>query len=149
MTDSSSPPGQPPSGRLPPKRPYLLRALHEWMTDNDLTPHVVIAADEAGVHVPRQHVEEGRILLNISYTATRGLSMGNEELGFEARFGGTPFRVTAPMRAVLGIYARESGEGLVFPPEEYEGGEPPSDGGDPPQPDPPQPPSRPNLKIVR
>lgn len=129
-----------------PKRPYLLRALHEWMTDNGLTPHVVIAADEAGVLVPRQHVEEGRILLNISYSATRGLSMGNEELSFEARFGGTPFRVTAPMRAVLGIYARESGEGLVFPPEEY-GGEEPPPGGD--SPEPPQPPSRPNLKIVR
>lgn len=151
------------------KRPYLLRALHEWMTDNSLTPHLAVSADLPGVQVPRQFVEDGRIVLNVSYSATRGLVLGNDEVSFEARFSGTPFRVRVPMPAVLGIYARESGEGLVFALDEYEDGPspdtpppgPPSPGsGAPgsresgsqepgPQGPPDPPPTRPTLKIVK
>lgn len=132
--------------RLPPKRPYLLRALYQWMTDNGQTPHLVVDATLRGVAVPEEHVEEGRIVLNVSYSATQQLEMGNEEIVFQARFGGTPRRLRVPVAAVLGIYARESGEGLVFPAEEY-ALVPPSSGPDEP---PEQPaPGRPTLRVVR
>ena len=128
------------------------------MTDNSLTPHLVVNVDMPGVQVPRQSVEEGRIVLNVSYSATRGLVLGNDEVSFEARFGGTPFRVRVPLPAVLGLYARESGEGLVFALDEYEdepSDKPPSPDSDspdsqpPPDPDAPAPSPRPTLKIVR
>lgn len=131
-----------------PKRPYLLRALFDWMTDNGLTPHLVVAADGPGVEVPRQFVEDGRIILNISPSATVGLAIGNDEITFNARFGGTPHRVRIPLASVLGIYARESGEGLVFPPDEYPGGESGPDTGDTP-PRQPDPPGRPRLKVIK
>jgi stringent starvation protein B len=97
-----------------PQRPYLVRAMHEWMSDTGLTPHILVDASLAGVEVPQQHVENGRIVLNVSYSATRDLELGNDQVCFEARFSGTPRRITVPITAVLGIYARESGEGLIF-----------------------------------
>lgn len=134
---------------LPPKRPYLLRALHQWMTDNNQTPHLVVDATHAGVAVPQEHVQNGRITLNLSYSATSNLAMGNDDISFDARFGGTARRVFIPVRAVLGIYARESGEGLVFPPEEYAAE--PAAGPGKPDPDPAGPPAprRPGLKVVK
>lgn len=97
-----------------PQRPYLLRAMHEWMSDTGLTPYILVDALLSDVTVPQQHVENGKIVLNVSYSATRGLELGNDQITFEARFAGTPHRVIVPISAVLGIYARESGEGLIF-----------------------------------
>ena len=96
------------------KRPYLLRAMHEWMSDNGLTPHVVVDALHDGVEVPVEHVQNGKIILNVSYAATEGLHLGNDALAFSARFGGVAYAVTVPADAILGIYARESGQGMVF-----------------------------------
>jgi stringent starvation protein B len=98
-----------------PRRPYLLRALHEWITDSGETPHIVVDATADGVVVPRQYVKDGKIVLNVSFTATQFLKLGNESVNFEARFGGVGFAVQVPVRAVLGIYARETGQGMIFP----------------------------------
>jgi len=96
------------------QRPYLVRAMHEWMTDTGKTPHLVIDATVAGVQVPTQHIHDDKIVLNCSYSATRNLELGNDEIEFEARFSGTPHRIRVPIEAVLGIYARESGQGMLF-----------------------------------
>ena len=96
------------------RRPYLVRAMHEWMTDNGQTPHIVVDATAAGVEVPAAYVKDGRIVLNVSWQATQGLRLGNDLIEFSARFGGVPNAVRLPAAAVLGIYARETGQGLVF-----------------------------------
>lgn len=124
------------------QRPYLIRAMHEWMVDNDLTPHIVADATCAGLVVPQEHVSDGKIILNVSHTATRGLSLGNDRIEFEARFAGTSRHLTVPVSAVLGIYARETGQGMIFSDEEPE---PPSDGPE----DPDDPTKRPKLKVVK
>lgn len=95
-------------------RPYLFRGLYEWLLDNQLTPHVIIAADLPGVEVPREQVQDGQLVLNISDTATRGLEISNDALSFSARFGGVPRQIYVPMAAVVAIYARENGAGMVF-----------------------------------
>jgi stringent starvation protein B len=97
-----------------PKRPYLLRAMHQWMTDSGHTPHVIVDADRPGVKVPRPYVKDGKIVLNISLSATQRLNLGNDHLELDARFGGAVFHVRVPVGAILGIYARETGEGMVF-----------------------------------
>ena len=88
------------------RRPYLLRAMHEWMTDNGQTPHLVIDAATAGVEALAGYVKDGRIILNVSWQATQGLKLGNEAIEFSARFGGASRHVQIPAQAVLGIYAR-------------------------------------------
>jgi stringent starvation protein B len=88
--------------------------MHEWMSDNGYTPHLVVDARRHGVRVPEQHVQDGKIILNVSHSATRGLSLGNEFVSFEARFGGVSRRLEIPVDAVLGIYARETGQGMIF-----------------------------------
>lgn len=95
-------------------RPYLLRAIYEWLLDNNLTPHLVVAADMPGVEVPSSHIENGQLVLNISPDACRGLLLGDEELTFSARFGGTPRQIRLPVDAVMAIYARENSLGMVF-----------------------------------
>lgn len=101
----------------------------DWISDNGETPHIVVDAAQDGVQVPSQHVRDGKVVLNIGGTATQGLSLGNEFVEFSARFGGVPFPVRIPLRAVLGIYARESGEGMIF--TDSAGDPPPgNDGGD-------------------
>jgi stringent starvation protein B len=100
---------------LKPRRPYLLRALHEWISDSGETPHIVVDAAAEGVVVPRQYVKDGKIVLNVSFSATSALKLGNDAVSFEARFGGASFQVHVPVRAVLGIYARETGQGMIFP----------------------------------
>lgn len=95
-------------------RPYLLRGLYEWLLDSHLTPHVIIAADLPGVEVPREQVQDGQLVLNISDTATRGLEITNDAMSFSARFGGVPRQIYIPMEAVIAIYARENGAGMVF-----------------------------------
>ena len=135
---------------MKPRRPYLLRALHEWITDSGSTPHIVVDATVDGVVVPRQHVKDGKIILNISYTATQMLKLGNEFVSFEARFGGATFGVHVPLRAVLGIYARETGQGMIFPegdadPDPTDG--PPAAG--PPEAKPAAASKRPKLQVVK
>lgn len=97
-----------------PTRPYLIRALYEWICDNGLTPHIIVDAAAPGLNVPPGHARDGRLVLNISPAATRQLTLGNDVLAFEARFGGVPTRLEIPPLAVLGIYARETGQGMVF-----------------------------------
>ena len=109
---------------VPPKRPYLLRAIHEWVSDSQHTPHVIIDADRPGVAVPRPFVKDGKIVLNLSLTATQNLSLGNEWIEFGARFAGVVHFIRVPIAAVLGIYARETGEGMVFSDQDL-GPEPP------------------------
>ena len=98
----------------PSKRPYLIRAMHEWMADNGHTPHIVVDAAADHVDVPSEHVKGGRIILNISESAAHNLALGNDAISFRARFGGVPFDVWVPTKAVLGIYARETGQGMIF-----------------------------------
>jgi len=114
-----------------PKRPYLLRAMHEWMTDNALTPHLVVDATSADLNISPEHVRDNKIVLNVSYAATRGLVIGNEAVAFEARFNGVPTALNVPMDSVLGIYARESGQGMVFSEESGPSGDDPDPGNGP------------------
>lgn len=95
-------------------RPYLARALYEWLLDNELTPYFVVDATLSGVEVPRQFVQNGQIVLNVAPTAVRDLFMENQAIGFNARFGGQPMQVMIPMPALIAIYARENGAGMVF-----------------------------------
>ena len=88
--------------------------MHEWMVDNGLTPHLVVDAKREGVKVPEAHVKDGKIVLNVSPSATRSLSLGNDFVRFEARFGGVSQGIEVPLAAVLGIYARENGQGMIF-----------------------------------
>lgn len=97
-----------------PQRPYLLRAMHAWITDNGQTPHLVVDAAVEGVHVPSQYVRDGKIVLNISHNAVTGLEIGNEAVTLQTRFSGAAYAVSVPVRAVLGIYARETGRGMIF-----------------------------------
>ncbi|MGE0482780.1 MAG: ClpXP protease specificity-enhancing factor [Gammaproteobacteria bacterium] len=95
-------------------RPYLLRAIYDWLVDGGLTPHLVVEVSGDDVRVPRQFVENGAIVLNVSPSAVRGLELGNEFVEFNARFAGTPHQVSVPISAVQAIYARENGQGLVL-----------------------------------
>ena len=88
--------------------------MHQWMTDGGLTPHVIVDAERDGVEVPRAYVKDGKIVLNVSYDATQRLELGNDWLEFDARFAGVAHHVRVPLSAVLGVYARDSGEGMVF-----------------------------------
>jgi stringent starvation protein B len=97
------------------RKPYLVRALHEWMGDSGLTPQLIVDATASGVNVPREHVHDGKIVLNLSAQAVRELNLGNEAITCSARFGGAPRELWLPMPAVLGIYAQETGEGVAFP----------------------------------
>ena len=96
-------------------RPYLLRALYEWIGDNDMTPHLLVDATCEGVQVPKAAVKDGRVVLNIAARAVAGLDMGNRELRFKARFGGVSHTVAVPMPAILAIYAQETGQGMMLP----------------------------------
>jgi stringent starvation protein B len=130
------------------RRPYLLRAMHEWISDSNQTPHIVVDASLEGVEVPRQYVQGGKIILNVSSNATSMLSLGNDLVRFRARFGAATYDVSVPIVAVLGIYARETGQGMIF-----------SEADTPPQP--PAPPSepaptttetkraKPTLKVIK
>lgn len=154
-------------------RPYLLRALYEWIADNSLTPHLLVDATRPNVQVPRHAVKDGRIVLNVAQRAVAGLEMTNELIRFSARFGGVSHAVSVPVSAVLAIYARENGQGMALPPESDDedaamempmdsaGDEGPSlelvqDSGDDVRPgpggdddEPPTPPRRGHLRIVK
>ncbi len=102
---------------MTPNRPYLLRAFFDWLLDNELTPHLVVDATQANVTVPTQFVNDGQIVLNIAPSAVVAFDMDLHHVGFNARFGGKPFQIYVPMSAVVAVYARENGAGMVFEPE--------------------------------
>lgn len=110
---------------MTPSRPYLVRALYEWIVDNGCTPYVLVDATAEGVDVPQQYVKNGQIVLNVSPSAVAELSITNEGMRFRGRFGGVAIDVLAPMGAVLGVYARENGQGMVFEPERPQPAPPP------------------------
>lgn len=124
-------------------RPYLIRALYEWIVDNGMTPHLMVDAGHPSAQVPPEYVEEGRIVLNASPSAVSGLVMDNDQVRFSARFGGVAREICMAPDAVLGVFARENGKGMLFP--EAEAGTDPDDtptpGGDGPK--------RPSLKVVK
>ena len=97
-------------------RPYLIRAIHEWCTDNGYTPHIAVRVDET-VQVPREFVQNGEIVLNVSYDATGAMQLGNDYIQFKARFGGVARDIVVPVSRVMAIYARENGQGMALPPE--------------------------------
>ena len=127
---------------MTPLKPYLIRSIYEWITDNDLTPHLLVNAEFPGVNLPMDFVEDGRIVLNIRPQAIQGLVLGNDEIQFNARFSGKPMRINAPIQAVLAIYAKENGRGMVFDPEDM-------DDETPPPPEPETKPKKPQLRIVK
>jgi stringent starvation protein B len=136
-------------------RPYLLRALYEWIADNGMTPHVLVDATQSGVRVPPHTVKDGRVVLNIADRAVAKLELDNDSIRFTARFGGVSQPVVVPISAVLAIYARETGQGMALPEDiAGSGGDP--DGAvavsDPPEDDDPapQPPRRgAHLRVVK
>lgn len=109
-------------------RPYLLRAIYEWIVDNDCTPYLLVSATAPGVDVPPEYVENDKIILNIGPSATQGLVLGDDEVSFNARFGGKPRAVAAPVAAVLAIYARENGQGMLFTEDSDQAGGAPAEG---------------------
>lgn len=123
-------------------RPYLIRAIYEWILDNCLTPYLLVNADKEGAIVPENFIQDGRIILNLRPEAIQNLSFGNSKIEFNARFGGKPMQVEFPVSAVAAIYARENGKGMIF--DEDEGESPPS--GSESSKDKP---SKPVLKVVK
>ena len=127
-------------------RPYLIRALYEWILDNNSTPYILVNAHGDDVAVPQEHVKDGQIILNISPAAVQELKIDNLAMEFNGRFAGVPTKVYVPIVSVLGIYAKENGQGMFF---EVEGFNP-----EPPKPekkvnDPEQKPGRPSLRVVK
>lgn len=115
-------------------RPYMVRALYEWIVDNEFTPHIVVNASAEGAEVPQQYVnKDGQIILNVAPRAVESLELGNKAIAFKARFGGIPTDIYIPCYAVMGIYARENGQGMMFDNElvpDPDSTPPPSSGGD-------------------
>ena len=103
-------------------KPYMIRAIHEWCTDNGLTPHLLVAVNSQ-TRVPMAYVKDGQIVLNINYSATKGLHIGSDAVTFSARFGGASNELYVPIDAVRGIFARENGEGMFFQ-EDPQGSDP-------------------------
>ncbi|MDO9104603.1 MAG: ClpXP protease specificity-enhancing factor [Methylovulum sp.] len=125
---------------MTPLKPYLIRSIYEWITDNNLTPHLLVDAENSHAIVPQQFIEDGKIVLNIRPQAIQGLTLGNEEIQFNARFNGNPMHIVAPVAAVLAIYAKENGKGMIFDQEDIDTDEPPPEK---------KPPSRPHLRVVK
>jgi stringent starvation protein B len=128
-------------------RPYLIRALYQWIVDNGVTPYILVDATLDGVDVPPQHIQDNKIILNIAPMAVQGLTLGDELISFSARFSGQSVHLTVPTSAVLAIYARENGQGMMF---NEEPGSPPPDGSDPDGGDDSDGSSkRPSLRVVK
>ena len=141
---------EPEAPAMTSNRPYLLRALNEWICDNGMTPHLLVDAGREGVRVPAVAVKDGRVVLNIAPRAVTRLVLDNREVRFLARFGGVSESVVVPMPAVLAIYAQETGQGMMLPddgaqlpdePEGPDGSDPGPDGGDGPR--------RSHLRVVK
>lgn len=125
-------------------RPYLLRALYQWITDNSMTPHILVDAGVAGVDVPEHAIQKGKVILNIDQAAVRELDLGNEWLTFNARFSGRQHNVSVPVDSVLAIYSKENGQGMMFAQDDQS---PPPDGSD--GDDGPKSARRPHLTVVK
>jgi len=132
------------AGEMTSNRPYLIRALYDWIGDNHMTPHILVDAGAEGVEVPDQAVQKGKVILNIDQVAVLDLEMGNEWLTFSARFSGRQFNVVVPVDAILAIYSKENGQGMMFTQDDES---PPPDGSDPDTDI--KPAKRPHLKIVK
>lgn len=129
-------------------RPYLIRALYDWVVDNGLTPYLLVDIGVEGVEAPLEYADNGKLVLNVAPRAVNSLQLGNDAIRFDARFGGVARDVLLPVRAVLAIYARENGQGMLFSDTDDGGDEPPpggpegnGDGGDPK--------GRPRLRVVK
>lgn len=122
-------------------KPYLIRSIYEWIIDNDLTPHLLVDAENSRAILPQQFIEDGKIVLNIRPQAVQGLTLGNEEIEFNARFNGKPMHIVTPIEAVMAIYAKENGKGMIFDQEDEEPTITP-----PPE---NKPPSKPTLRVVK
>lgn len=112
---------------ITPTRPYMVRALYQWIEDNEFTPYLMVDATVDNVQIPREHVQDGRIVLNIASRATGNMSMENDYIHFSARFGGVSQEIWVPLIAVLGIYAKENSQGMFFDPNEYDNYQPEDD----------------------
>ena len=131
-------------------RPYLVRALYEWIVDNDCTPHLLVDAEYRGVQIPAGFANDGQIVLNVAPSAVRNLQMDNEAVSFEGRFGGVSHSLYIPAGAVMAIYARENGQGMVFEIEPTSPDDSPADGGGAVDGEGAQRPAgRPSLKVVK
>ena len=133
--------------RMTSNRPYLVRAMYEWIADNGLTPYLLVDAAVEGVNVPAQAVKDGRVVLNIAGRAVAQLELGNDEVRFMARFSGVSQSVRVPVPAILAIYAQETGQGMMLPQGEEEGTPPPPSGGPGEGDD--EPPKRSHLRVVK
>ena len=129
------------------QRPYLLRAIYEWIADNGMTPHVLVDAKRPGVSVPPSTVRDGQVVLNIAERAVGQLRMDNDMIAFNARFGGVSHAVFVPIDAVLAIYARETGMGMALPPDPATDADGVEEGGDQPVPDAPAPKASPLHSV--
>lgn len=123
-------------------KPYLIRAIYEWILDNDFTPFLLVDANNPDAMLPQQFAQDGRIILNIRPSAIDALSLGDDAIEFNTRFSGKSTYIYAPVTAVLAIYAKENGKGMVFEAEESQNDEPPK---------PPEPPKkvRPTLRVLK
>ena len=121
-------------------KPYLIRSIYEWIVDNDFTPHLLVDAENSSAVLPQQFIEDGKIILNIRPQAIQGLILGNTDIQFSARFSGKPMNIVAPIAAIMAIYAKENGKGMIFDQEDEE-----------PENTPPEnkPPTRPALRVVK
>jgi len=154
----------PHTSAMSSSRPYLLRALIEWINDNLMTPHILVDASVNGVRVPSSAIKDGRVVLNIAERAVTHLHMDNQTLSFSARFAGVSFPVSVPIAAVLAVYARENGQGMVLPPDETTQAQPsppdndhlseqpappPAPAPDAPTPTPPSAGKRAHLRVIK
>ncbi len=128
--------------KMTSSRPYLIKALYQWIVDNDVTPCILVDSLVSGVHVPRAHIQDNKIVLNIAPMAVQNLLLGDEAISFSARFSGKSFELFVPTDAVLAIYARENGQGMMFNDEPDSAGPP---DGSPPKDDKP----KPSLRVVK
>lgn len=128
-------------------KPYLIRAIYDWCTDNGYTPYLSVRVD-VNTRVPMSYVKDGEIVLNISMDAVQNLQLGNEEVSCGGRFGGVAHKIVVPVGAVIGIFAKETGQGLAFQGQESAPTESGTTGGNKP-PDEPPPPGKPHLRVVK
>ena len=127
-------------------RPYLVRAMYQWITDNGMTPHLLVDVSIEGVQVPAEHVQNGKIILNIAPMAVTGLVLGDAEITFSARFSGKPMELYIPIDAVLAVYAKENGQGMMFSEDDGASTAPDDESDSKPDPDKPK---RPSLRVVK
>lgn len=127
---------------MTPLKPYLIRAIYDWILDNNLTPHLLVNAEDPNALLPQQFVQDGRIILNIRPAAVEALSLGNEAIEFNTRFSGKSTYINAPISAIMAIYAKENGKGMVFEIDESQNDEPP------PPPEKPKK-AKPALRVVK